>query len=81
MTDATKPPVYSDWRPIDDVAKNGNAQVVWAIHWGEWTILHWKTNPRTGRSYFGNWEWDDYDQADDQPSHYLPIALPGEPIK
>lgn len=68
-----------DWRPIDDGARDGNVHVFWAIQWGCWAVLRWKTNHRIGKTYFGHpEEYDDYDMVDDQPSHYLPIILPGE---
>lgn len=39
-----------------------------------WVVLAWKHNRRTDRTYFGDpYEDDDYELADDPPTHWLPV--------
>jgi hypothetical protein len=68
-----------EWQPIETAPKDGRRIVAWrqGYGWNGWEVLRWKVNTRTGREYFGDpLENDDYDLADEQPTHWLPIPEP-----
>lgn len=60
------------WQPIETALKEWRIiPCSWRGREG-WQPLTWKTNRRTSRSYFGDPnESDDYDLADDQPTHWF----------
>ena len=66
----------SDWQPIETAPKDGERILLaWGIDAIE--IGWWKHNGRTQRSYFAiDHEMDDYELADDQPTHWMPLPLP-----
>jgi hypothetical protein len=67
------------WQPIESAPKDGSViPCCWAgrlsgsIYQPSWAPMRWKLNPRTNREYFGDpEEYDDYDLADDQPTHWF----------
>jgi hypothetical protein len=66
-----------EWQPISTAPRDENEIICccWRGRLG-WVPLRWKTNPRTGLSYFGDpVEWDDYGYPEDQPTHWLPIPV------
>ena len=68
-----------EWQPIATAPRDGSPILAaWTNRTGfdqaTWCRLAWKHNRRTGRDYFGDEiEMDDYELADDQPTHWLPI--------
>ena len=66
------------WQSIETAPRNGDLVLCcWSrgsdnyLDQENVELLRWKTNPRTGRSYFGDsLEMDDYDLADNQPTHW-----------
>ena len=65
------------WQPIETAPKDGSCIVCWAPSFDGPCFLTWKTNPRTGLSYFGDVvEQDDYELGTDGPTHWYPIEPP-----
>ncbi len=68
------------WQPIETAPKDGTWVLVAggsAEDWAPVTMAWYALNPRTDRAYWKqNGEWDDYDLADDQPTHWRPLPTP-----
>lgn len=73
-----RPSGTTGWQPIETAAREWRIIPCCWAHQSDnrpdcgWAALTWKTNSRTGLSYFGDpVESDDYDLADDQPTHWF----------
>jgi len=61
------------WKDIKDAPRDGSHVICWRSDWVAPAVLIWKFNIRTDREYFGDpVEYDDYELADNQPTHFLP---------
>ena len=65
-----------DWQPIETAPKDGRWVLVCGGNWR--VIMAWYAlNPRIDRAYWKvSDEWDDYELADDQPTHWMPLPEP-----
>lgn len=66
----------TDWQSIESAPKDGTWVLVCGGTWPV-TMAWYALNSRINRAYWKmDDEWDDYDLADDQPTHWMPLPEP-----
>ena len=67
------------WQPIETAPKDGTWVLVWGPleAWSSVKAAWYAMNRRIGRAYWKmDGEWDDYELADNQPTHWMPLPDP-----
>ena len=68
----------NEWQPIETAPKDGTWVLVCGNGW-DVMMASYSYDGRIGRGYFwGPTEWDDYELAEQQPTHWMPLPEPPE---
>ena len=67
----------SEWLPMESAPKNGMLVFAWHKDWELPAWVQWRVNSRTLTAFWNDvWEQDHYDNEDNPPTHWHPIAVP-----